>query len=294
MSALKQYMDTVAKDVEKLLAADLESDDPSVDVIWESMRYSALAGGKRLRPFLCVATAEMLHGDRRAALFFGAALEMIHTYSLIHDDLPCMDNDDLRRGKPTCHKVYGDATALLAGDALLTEAFSLIAHAGFLSAEDRVSAISILTEACGNSGMIGGQVMDMRAEQEEISIDELHKLHSLKTGALIVAAARLGLLAAHVDDPEVQSRAVAYAGNVGMAFQIVDDWLDVYGEEELLGKPIGSDSQQSKTTFMSFFDKDEAMSYAGWLTDRAIESIVPIQGSEMLQELARTLLNRKK
>lgn len=283
---------TAAKgQVEHFLGQLLTSDDKDLLPLYASMRYSAMAGGKRIRPFLVMESARLFGGEISHAIYFAVALEMIHTYSLIHDDLPCMDNDDLRRGKPTNHKVYGEATATLAGDALLTGAFELACAADLPSDTVRL-AVRILSEAAGAEGMVGGQIMDMAAENTEISFDTLVKLHSLKTGALITASVRLGLLAAGVRDEEKQSALTAYARFIGLAFQIVDDVLDARGDEETLGKSTGSDEKSGKITFLHFLDADEAMEYARRLTESAKAAVSAFEGSETLCELADYLLNR--
>ena len=258
------------------------------------MNYSVLAGGKRLRPMLMQETYKLFGGDSKVVEPFMAALEMIHTYSLIHDDLPCMDNDDLRRGKPTNHKVYGEAVATLAGDGLLTHAFSLLAHASFIKPEDAIKAISILTEAAGCDGMIGGQYMDILAQNKEIPFEALQKLHFLKTGAMISAAARLGALAAGEESAHKIEALMEYSTAIGLAFQIVDDYLDVYGTTENLGKPVGSDHKENKTTFLTFFEGEAALEYAKALTARAIHAVEIFEKPQTLIELAQTLLERKK
>lgn len=281
-----------AEQVELFLGQLLSTEDKDLLSLYASMRYSALAGGKRIRPFLTLETAKMFGGEAKKAIYFAAALEMVHTYSLIHDDLPCMDDDDLRRGKPTNHKVYGEATATLAGDALLTGAFELLCAADLPSDVVR-AAVRILSEAAGADGMVGGQIMDLAAENREIAFDTLVKLHTLKTGALITAAVRLGMLAAGVTDEEAQNAMVGYARYIGLAFQIVDDVLDASGDEETLGKPVGSDAEQGKTTFLHFLDAEEAMEYARRLTESAETALAPYENSDTLRALARYLLERK-
>lgn len=233
----------------------------------------------------------MLGGKVEAALPFACAIEMIHTYSLIHDDLPCMDDDDMRRGKPTNHKVYGEATATLAGDGLLTGAFELLCAAD-LSSDAVRAAVRVLAEAAGADGMVGGQVMDLAAENTEISFDTLVKLHTLKTGAMITAAVRLGLIAAGVTDETAQNAMITYAHHIGLAFQIVDDVLDALGDENTLGKPIGSDAAQGKVTFLHFLTPEEAMEYAERLTESAEQLLASYENSETLRALARYLLER--
>ncbi len=277
--------------IEHFLGQLLTTDDKDLLPLYAAMRYSALAGGKRVRPFLTMETASLFGGEAAKAVYFAVALEMVHTYSLIHDDLPCMDDDDLRRGKPTNHKVYGEATAVLAGDALLTGAFELLCAADLPSDIVR-AAVRVLSEAAGSDGMVGGQLMDLSAENTEIPMDTLIKLHSLKTGAMITAAVRLGLLAAGIFDENKQNALCAYAHYIGLAFQIIDDVLDHAGDEARLGKNIGSDMEQGKVTFLHFFTPEEAMEYATRLTESAKASIAHFPGNETLCELADYLLKR--
>lgn len=281
-----------AEKVENFLSHLLTTDDKDIISLYASMRYSTMAGGKRIRPFLTLSVAEMLGARAQDAVYFAAAVEMVHTYSLIHDDLPSMDNDTLRRGKPTNHVVYGEATATLAGDALLTGAFELICAAP-LPDKAKLEAIRTLSEAAGAEGMVGGQIMDLAAEEKEISLETLLKTHSLKTGAMITASVRLGMLAAGVTDEETLHALTAYARYLGLAFQIVDDVLDAVGDEQTLGKPIGSDSEQGKTTFLHFFTPEEAMQYAERLTESAKAAIAPFAGNETLTDLADYLLARR-
>lgn len=281
-----------AEKVENFLSQLLTTDDKDIISLYASMRYSTMAGGKRIRPFLTLSVAEMLGGHAQEAIYFAAAVEMVHTYSLIHDDLPSMDNDTLRRGKPTNHVVYGEATATLAGDALLTGAFELICAAP-LPDRIKLEAVRTLSEAAGAEGMVGGQIMDLAAEETEIPLETLIKTHSLKTGAMITAAVRLGMLAAGVTDERTLHALSTYARYLGLAFQIVDDVLDAVGEEDTLGKPIGSDSEQGKTTFLHFFTPDEAMAYAERLTESAKAAIAPFAGNDTLTLLADYLLERK-
>lgn len=236
----------------------------------------------------------MLGGSLEASMPLACAVEMIHTYSLIHDDLPCMDDDDMRRGKPSNHKKFGYAGALLAGDALLTRAFGIIASADALSAEQRVRAVATLAGAAGDCGMIGGQVIDLDGESRELSFEKLLKLHAHKTGALIRCAAVLGCIAAGFEPDTPEACAIAtYADKIGLAFQVVDDILDATSSEEELGKSVGSDADNNKTTFMTFYSVDCAREYAAHLTNEAIEAVAPLASSEMLCGLAFELLERK-
>ena len=282
-----------AEKVEHFLGQILTTDDKDLLSLYASMRYSTMAGGKRIRPFLTLSVAELFGGSVKDAIYFASAVEMVHTYSLIHDDLPAMDDDDLRRGKPTNHKVYGEATAILAGDALLTGAFEIICAAS-LPAETKLAAVRVLSEAAGAEGMVGGQIMDLANEENAPTFETLVKTHSLKTGAMILASVRLGLLAAGVTDENAIRALCTYARHIGLAFQIIDDLLDVIGDEKELGKPIGSDKEEGKTTFLDFFSAEEARAYAEHLTGSAKAAIAPYENSEVLSALADYLLARTK
>ncbi len=270
------------------------TEDKDLQKLLDSERYSLFAGGKRIRPALVLEFCRLFGGDDRAALPFAAAVEMIHTYSLIHDDLPCMDNDDMRRGKPTNHKVFGETIALLAGDALLTGAFEVAATNREVSAETAAKAVAYLAGCAGRYGMIGGQVMDLEGENKTLTLEELLKLHSLKTGALINAASVLGAMAAGVSmtDPSMQD-VVTYAENIGLCFQIVDDILDQTGDAATLGKNTGMDAERHKNTFLSFYSLDKAQFYADRLTEEAVSAISKYPGSETLVTLAQWLSKRK-
>ncbi len=271
------------------------TEDKDIASLLESECYSLFAGGKRIRPTLTLEFCRLFGGEDEAALPFACAVEMIHTYSLIHDDLPCMDDDDLRRGKPTNHKVFGEAVALLAGDALLTGAFEAAASNAKAGAEASAMAVAYLANCAGRYGMIGGQIMDIEGEKKKLSPDALMKLHSLKTGALISAACVLGALAAgyKLGDP-VMEKVVTYAENIGLAFQIVDDILDATGDEAELGKRVGADAEREKNTFLSFYSLKEAQFYADRLTEEAIRAVESFEGSDVLVALAEWLAKRKK
>ena len=290
MIALRDNSDRV----ERALNAFCSETDVDFGIVMDAERYSLLGGGKRIRPFLVNEFCRVLGGDIEASMPLACALEMIHTYSLIHDDLPCMDDDDMRRGKPSNHKKFGYANALLAGDALLTRAFETVACAPALSPDKKANAVRMLAIAAGDRGMIGGQVIDLDSENKSISFEKLLKLHSLKTGALIVCAAKLGCLAAgYGEGSEQMSAAVSYAENIGIAFQAVDDMLDVTASAEVLGKNVGSDKDNGKTTFLSFLSLDETEKYAGELTERAKRSLDAIPDNQTLEALADYLLERR-
>jgi geranylgeranyl diphosphate synthase type II len=263
-------------------------------VLDQACRYSLMAGGKRVRPALTLEFCRLFGGDPQNALPFAAAVEMIHTFSLIHDDLPCMDDDDLRRGRPTNHKVFGEAYALLAGDGMALDAFGMAASNEAVSPEARAQAVLLLSGAAGCGGMVRGQIVDMFGEQNTLTYEELLFLHAHKTGALIRVAAQMGVLAAGfgVDSPEMQA-AVGYAERIGLAFQVIDDILDVTSTPEAMGKSVGGDAEHHKNTFLSFKTIPEAEDFAAGLTEEAIALVAPYAGAERLIALARYLAVRK-
>ena len=266
---------------------------PENSEVCRAARYSLLSGGKRIRAVLTLSVCEMLGGDMDAARSFSAAVEMLHCYSLIHDDLPCMDNDDLRRGRPSCHKAFGEATAMLAGDVLLTEAFDAIANAP-ASAQARVRAAQALGMGAGSHGMVYGQELDLKYEALAATEDQLRLIHRNKTGALINAAVQMGAAAAEAEK-EKCSALEAYAYGIGLVFQIVDDVLDVTSTPEQLGKPTGSDSSNGKTTFATLYGVQEAMELARKLNESACTELRRNFGerAEFLEQLAQQLLTRK-
>ena len=279
---------------DEYLSSIIDTSDPDTESVAQSMRYSLFAGGKRIRAFLVLEFCRLLGGRQEAALPFAAAIEMMHTFSLIHDDLPCMDDDDLRRGKPTNHKVYGEATALLAGDALALKLFGTAASNPCVSAENTLAAVKLLSDASAEIGMVGGQIMDMYAEEHEISLETLKKLYGKKTGCLIRASALLGCLAAGKSLESSEAKAATqYADGIGLAFQIRDDVLDATGDAAKLGKTIGSDAVNNKTTFLTFMTVDEAMTEAQRITESAKSAISGYYGCEILCSLADYLLERE-
>lgn len=266
-------------------------------VVYDAMAYSVKAGGKRLRPVLSLAVCDMLGGCMDDALRFGVAIEHIHTYSLIHDDLPCMDNDDLRRGMPTCHKKFGEANALLAGDGLLTGAFEYLADLDKYkeaSAATVISVISEIAKAAGCEGMIGGQVVDLECEgKADVDMATLNYLHQRKTGALIRASAVCGAMAAGASTQDVATIG-EFAQKLGIAFQIQDDILDCIGEESLLGKPIGSDAENEKSTYVTLLGIDAAKKKAEDITNEALGLLEKYgEKAEFVKKLALYLLDRK-
>ena len=267
--------------------------DSEKDTLYNAELYSLMAGGKRIRPFLTLEFCRLFGGSEEAAMPFACAVEMMHTFSLIHDDLPCMDNDDLRRGRPTSHRVFGEATALLAGDSLELRAVKTALLNVHVSPLESRRAATVLADCAGK--MIEGQVMDMAAEREAISMEQLLTLQSKKTGALMEVSAAMGCIAAGIEDdaPEIDD-AVLYAGRIGLAFQIIDDILDAQSTAEELGKSVGSDARDGKTTFLSFMSADEARNYARRVTDEAIDAVAGYKGSETFVALAEWLLTRRK
>jgi len=279
-----------------LIDAELESILPGPDQfpqsIHRAMRHSVFAGGKRLRPTLCLEGGRLFGGDEASLRRLGAALELIHTYSLIHDDLPALDNDDLRRGQPTCHKAFGEAAAILAGDALLTLAFEAIA-AKCASPERRLRLIHELAHAIGTKeGMVGGQVADLESERQGADGSLVNYIHSAKTGAFIRAAVRAGALDAGAGEADLD-RISAYGSKIGLAFQIADDILDVTGSSAELGKSAGKDDQQHKATYPAIHGLEESRRIAARLVSEACDALAPYGGrAERLRQIARFLIER--
>ncbi len=258
----------------------------------DASRYSLLLGGKRIRPALVIEFCLISGGSTESAIDLAVALEMIHTYSLIHDDLPCMDNDDMRRGKPSCHIAFGEDIALLAGDTLLTKAFSVIVDCD-LSAEQRIKAVGLLADYAGVNGMIGGQVLDLSFESSSPDAEQLTEMYSLKTAALLICAASLGFVSADKYTEENLKFAKEYGYNLGLAFQIIDDILDCTADEALLGKPVGSDEKNEKTTFVSLYGIEKARIIAKDMTEKALQVLDRIDGdTEVLKNLTEYLLKR--
>lgn len=269
-------------------------DDGALLGLTEAKKYSLLAGGKRIRPILTLEFCRLFGGADDAALPFAAAVEMIHTASLIHDDLPAIDNDDLRRGRPTNHKVFGEANALLAADALFMDAFGTVAENKSVSPEIAVHAIRMLSSATGTVGLVGGEYIDVASEGKDISRETLKKMHSLKTGALIRASAQLGALAAGISpDSRAMADTVKYAESIGLAFQIIDDVLDATGTASELGKMPGRDEKAKKSTYLGFYTQAEALAYANDLTAGAVEAIEKYEGNGFLTDLAFYLTQRR-
>ncbi len=269
--------------------------DSDTEEVRTAEQYSLNAGGKRIRAFLVNEFCRACGGNASDSIQYALAVEMIHTFSLIHDDLPCMDDDDLRRGKPTSHKVFGEATALLAGDSLSVRAFNVLADNSSLDARLNLEAVRVLSEAVSSEGMIGGQIIDMRGEKAVLDFETLLKLHAKKTGALISASALLGCLAAGVDKLDSRFEAARnYATKIGLAFQIIDDILDATADASVLGKNTGTDADRNKTTFLTFMSIEAAYAYAEKLTAEAKDDIKAFENRDMLCALADYLLTRKK
>jgi len=279
--------------VERALQAELDRTDILDDKLRASMAYSLMAGGKRLRPILLMAAADAVGVDGTKFITAACALEMIHTYSLIHDDLPAMDNDDYRRGKLTNHKAYDEGTAILAGDALLTLAFTVILRQQDVPAERLLCVVDEMSRASGAEGMVGGQMLDLEAENRRISMEELRRVHMGKTGALFHAALRSGAILAGASEQQLAAL-TAYADHFGLAFQITDDILDVIGTAEDIGKPVGSDEKNHKSTYVTLTSLDEAQSLARQTVEDAVEAL-RIFGDEaaFLRELVLYLVRRK-
>ena len=286
---LSENADLAEKRINELLP---ESDKEYKSAV-SAARYSLLNGGKRIRPVILLEFYRLCGGNHKGAVDFAAALEMIHTYSLIHDDLPCMDNDDFRRGKPSCHKAYGETTALLAGDLLLTHAFSVASLVEDIPADRVLKSISVLAQKAGINGMVGGQVIDLEIEKKGADIDTVRDMYLLKTGALLEAAAIIGCVLAGAAREKIAA-AEKYAANLGLAFQIIDDILDSTGDEKLLGKPVGSDEKNSKVTYVSKYGVEKSRQIAAELTNQALTALNAFDGDKSrLTELTEYLLIRK-
>lgn len=264
-------------------------------ILVDSLAYSLKAGGKRIRPRLVLEFSRLCGGNDKSAIPFACAVEMIHTYSLIHDDLPCMDDDDMRRGKPSNHKVYGEDIALLAGDALQSLAFEIMSCRDTLktsSADRAVRCINILSSYCGTAGMVGGQVIDLENEKKKADLKSVTECNRKKTGALIKAACEMGCVSASADEEKINAARI-YGENIGIAFQIVDDILDVTSSDEELGKPVGSDIENNKSTYVSLLGIDECKERVDKLTSKAIDSLNVFDGDiTALKALALNLKNR--
>ena len=286
---LKSYISQIENEISKNLTITAKNQPQSV--IINAMKHSISAGGKRIRPVLVLEFCKMCGGDIQKALPVAAAVEMLHTFSLIHDDLPCMDNDDFRRGKPSCHKAFDEATALLAGDALQNLAYEIIAECD-LKSEIKVRLIKELTFATGIEGMIGGQILDMEYEKNPADSDLLKKMYSLKTGALLKAACKMGCIAAEANEIYIEN-AEKYAENLGLAFQITDDILDITGNQDILGKPVGSDKENGKITYASLVGIEKSQLEVEKLTEKALVHLNYFKNNLFLKDLTVNLAIRK-
>ncbi|MFC1896664.1 polyprenyl synthetase family protein [Thermodesulfobacteriota bacterium] len=291
---------TYLEDKRKLVNAALENMMgalPSSRLLTQAMRYSVMAGGKRLRPILCIAAAEAVGGSERDVLKVACTLEMIHTFSLIHDDLPALDDDDLRRGKPTCHKAFGEAPAILAGDALLNFAFQVLTEGGPTGktpASDRLEVAHRIARAVGHMGMIEGQMRDMEGEVRALSLSELEAMHRLKTGAIIEVSVYAGARLGGGSASQI-STLEEYAGCIGLAFQVTDDILNVEGDPALMGKAVGSDEKRNKSTYPSLLGMPGAKQLAGSLVEHALKALKPFdKRSDALRAVARYIIERKR
>ena len=289
MSYVTQYA-SYLQGIEDYLAGLFTAETP-YKKLYEAIRYSLLAGGKRIRPVLTLEFARLGGSDWHLALPYACALELVHNYSLIHDDLPCMDDDDLRRGKPTNHKVYGETLAVLAGDAMQPEAFRIILQARGLSAENRIEAALILARACGADGMVAGQVLDTLCHVRDEK--GLSTLNRLKTGVMISAAAELGCIASEMP-ATMRAQALVYADAIGRGFQIRDDMLDVEGDQAVFGKPIGSDVQEGKVTFVDVIGMDACRQEVAACTETAKAAVAGWPDHGFLWELADRMVGRRK
>lgn len=282
----KEYQQAIERYLDGLFTKKV-----SYGKLYDAMRYAILGGGKRIRPVLTLEFARLGGIDWHLALPFGCALELVHNYSLIHDDLPCMDDDDLRRGKPTCHKAFGETLAVLAGDALQPEAFRLILEAPMLSADTRLEALRVLVRACGADGMVGGQVLDTVYDIGDA--EGLTQLNRLKTGVMISGAAELGCVAAKMN-LGMRSQALKYADGIGRAFQIRDDMLDVVGDAAVFGKTIGSDKEKGKVTFVDVLGLDGCAREVERCTESAKAAVANWSDHMFLWELADRMVGRNK
>jgi geranylgeranyl diphosphate synthase type II len=293
MMEIKRFIKEKSQLINQALEDYLPNQETHPARLHESMRYSVLAGGKRLRPILVLEAAKLIGANEDDILEAACALEMIHSYSLIHDDLPCMDDDDFRRGKPTNHKVFGEAIAVLAGDSLLTYAFELMTEIKNVSADKVLLAIRELAKASGNRGMVGGQVADIMAEGRNIDSDELEYIHTHKTGALLKASVRIGAILAGATDEELAAL-TTYAKEIGLGFQIVDDILDIEGDAKKLGKDIGSDLDRDKATFPAIYGLEESKKMASATCKRAKEALSIFgEDAKLLLQLADYIIERE-
>ena len=291
---MKEYMQRKIELINRELDSIYAENTALNTTLAKSMNYSLMAGGKRLRPILVMAAADAVGANGEKFLHLATSIEMIHTYSLIHDDLPAMDNDDYRRGKLTNHKVFGDGIAVLAGDGLLTMAFEVIADSPNVDTEKKLKVIKEMSHAAGAEGMVGGQVIDLESEGKKIDMDTLRKMHSAKTGALFCAAIRSGAILGGATD-KLLADLTQYARQFGLAFQITDDILDVTGDEASIGKPVGSDEKNHKSTYVTLGSLESARELAQTAVDEAKKALADFgKEADFLRELVDYLISRKK
>ena len=293
---LKTYLKDQADRINQAVDGFIEKSDEE-DRLVNAMRYSLMAGGKRIRPILCLASADAVGGDPEEAIPVACALEMIHTYSLIHDDLPAMDNDNLRRGKPTCHIAFDEATAILCGDALLTLAFQILSGpptTEAASALKRMEIVHVLARAAGYQGMIQGQMLDIASEGTRLALSELTALHALKTGAMIEASVRCGTIVGGASKSQIDQLS-RYAQHIGLAFQVSDDILNVEGDPTVVGKSVGTDQIRQKNTFPALLGLQESKEFANQLVRQSVEAIAAFdEKSDPLRAIAQYIVERKR
>ena len=295
MSRLQQALAEAATAVSEEMERLLPKGDGLEGRVFEAMHYAIMAGGKRLRPFLVMTSAQLFNVSKKSALRAAAAVEMVHTYSLVHDDLPAMDDDDLRRGKPTCHVKFGEATAILPGDALLTLAFGILGDpATHSDPEVRCGLVTAMAAAAGAKGMVGGQMMDLEAENRPLDIGAITRLQRLKTGELIAFSCEAGAILGKASDP-ARHALKAFAHDLGLAFQITDDLLDTLGTESDLGKKVGKDAHAGKATFVSILGVERARAQALMLAEQAVAHLELFEEkADLLRDVARFVVERRK
>ncbi|RJG51542.1 (2E,6E)-farnesyl diphosphate synthase [Motilimonas pumila] len=296
MSELAQQVDTYRQRVDTYLAQTFNQRPGLSQSLNAAMTYGSMQGGKRIRPFLVYATADLFNIPLCDCDALAAAVECIHAYSLIHDDLPAMDDDDLRRGQPTCHIAFDEATAILAGDALQTLAFELLSQVDSpFNAHQQIAMIRTLADASGQNGMCGGQALDLAAEDQQVTVAELERIHAGKTGALIRAAVKLGALSHTEISPEQLTHLDQFASAIGLAFQVQDDILDIISDTETLGKPQGSDQANNKSTYPSLLGLDGAQQKAQQLYQESLQALTKLDyNTELLEQFAHYIIERKK
>lgn len=293
MEDLRPWLTAKQKEVDRALSRFLPRENTRPQTIHKAMRYSVFAGGKRLRPILCLASAEACGGDPTNALTPACAVELMHTYSLVHDDLPCMDDDDLRRGRPTSHKIFGEGMAVLTGDALLTQVFTVIAQTPTTKRYNACDYVEEIAHTGGSRKLIGGQVLDLEGEGKELTKKDLIRIHEAKTAALLTSSVRLGAMTANATSKSLESL-TKFGYNLGLAFQVIDDILDVTQTTEILGKTAGKDEAVNKSTYPAIMGLEQSRKEASRLTHNALKALEPIgRKATRLKQIARYLLDRE-